>query len=98
VIAVTTPSKLCLLQLVIINFRNSQASLLLPLAVVHSRDSNFKVFWRYKLLSCHGIFLNEKLFVSFVTVTTGSTYVWHLIFALLFTDGYELTPPPIMED
>jgi hypothetical protein len=93
VIVVKTPSKLCVLQLVIINFRNSQASLLLPLAVVHSRDSNFKVFWRYKLLPCCGIFLNEKLFVSFVAVTTGSTYVWHLIFVPVFTDGFELPHP-----
>jgi len=75
VIAFKTPSKLCVLQLVIINFKNSQASLLLPLAVVHSMNSDLQVFWRYKLLSCCGIFLNEKCFVSFVTVTTGSTYV-----------------------
>jgi hypothetical protein len=43
-IAFTTPSTLCVLHLVIINFINSHASLLLPLAAVQSMDSNFKVF------------------------------------------------------
>ena len=65
--------------------------MLFHLPVYHCGNSKLKILWSTELMSCCDIFLNEALFVSFMTARTWRTCPMPVVFKLFSTEPHGST-------